>query len=37
MVSENGNLKAGVPRGFEFVKHPLETRHYAVGHVLIVG
>ena len=25
MVSENGNLEAGVPVGFEFVKHPLQT------------
>ena len=25
MVSENGNLEAGVPVGFELVKHPLQT------------
>ena len=25
-VSENGNLEAGGPVGFELVKHPLQTR-----------
>ena len=30
MVSENGNLEAGVPVGFELVKHPLETRRYGM-------